>query len=214
MTGFGTKLASLITSMSMGHLWIALFFTMIVAIVCGMGMPATPVYVILVSTAAPALLKMGVPILISHFFIYYFGTMAALTPPVALSCYAAASVAEADVTKLSFTALKLASAGFLIPFMFVYNPGLLMMTGFAGAIYALCTALPGFAAMAVGVSGYFYGNLNLWRRIFLLLGAIFLIWRGLVTDVIGIVMILTAWSTQYYLKRFPKQTKASSVGVS
>lgn len=213
MTGFGTKLANLITTMSMGHLWLALFFTMIVAIVCGMGMPATPVYVILVSTAAPALLKMGVPIIVSHFFIYYFGTMAALTPPVALSCYAAASVANTGVTKLSFTALKLALAGFIIPFMFVYNPALLLMTDFKGAIYALSTAIPGFIAMAVAIAGYFYGSLNFWRKTFLFAGAMFLIWSGIITDVIGIALILFSGITQYFrhLRITKKITERKSV---
>ncbi|MDH4266732.1 MAG: TRAP transporter permease [Deltaproteobacteria bacterium] len=197
-TGFGTKLASLIFYLSMGKLALALFFTMIVAIICGMGMPATPVYVILISTAAPAMLEMGVPIIISHMFIFYFGTMAAITPPVALSCYAAASLADADLNRLSFTAVKLALAGFLIPFMFVYNPGLLLMTGFWGAVYALMTALPGFAAMGIGISGWFLGDLNLWRRASLIVGAIFLIWHGVITDLIGLAMIVGAIGSQFY----------------
>jgi TRAP-type uncharacterized transport system fused permease subunit len=138
---------------------------------------------------------------VSHFFIYYFGTMAALTPPVALSCYAAASVAQADVTQLSFTSLKLALAGFLIPYIFVYNHGLLLMTGFMGALYALCTAIPGFIAMAVGVAGYFFGALPLWRRALLVAGSLFLIWGGLTTDGIGLAMILIAGLSQYYGSR-------------
>jgi TRAP transporter 4TM/12TM fusion protein len=197
MTGFGTKLASLIFYLAMGKMALALFFTAVVAIICGMGMPATPVYVILISTAAPAMLNMGVPLLISHLFIFYFGTMAALTPPVALSCYAAASLAEANLNRLSFTALKLALVGFLIPFMFVYNPGLLLMTDTLGTIYALATALPGFVALAVGVSGWFFGDLNYGRRILLILGALFLIWHGVVTDLIGLAMIVIAMLTQY-----------------
>jgi TRAP transporter 4TM/12TM fusion protein len=197
MTGFGTKLASLIFYLAMGKMALALFFTAVVAIICGMGMPATPVYVILISTAAPAMLNMGVPLLISHLFIFYFGTMAALTPPVALSCYAAASLAEANLNRLSFTALKLALVGFLIPFMFVYNPGLLLMTDTPGTIYALATALPGFVALAVGVSGWFCGDLNYGRRILLILGALFLIWHGIVTDLIGLAMIVLAMLTQY-----------------
>jgi TRAP-type uncharacterized transport system fused permease subunit len=201
MTGFGTKLANLIFYLSMGKLALALFFTMIVSIVCGMGMPATAVYVILISTAAPALLNMGVPILISHMFIFYFGTMAALTPPVALSCYAAASLAEANLNRLSFTAVKLALTGFLIPFMFVYNPGLLLMTGLWEAIYSLVTAIPGFAAMAVGVSGWFFGDLRLWSRGLFVVGAILLIWHGIATDLIGLAMILAAGLSQYHAYR-------------
>ena len=207
MTGFGTKLANLIFYLSMGNLALALFFTMLVSIICGMGMPATAVYVILISTAAPALLNMGVPILISHMFIFYFGTMAALTPPVALSCYAAASLAEANLNRLSFTAVKLALTGFLIPFMFVYNPGLLLMTGAWEAIYSLLTALPGFAAMAVGVSGWFFGDLSLRRRSLFIVGAVLLIWHGFVTDAIGLAMIAVAGASQYlsYRKTFVDQ---------
>jgi TRAP-type uncharacterized transport system fused permease subunit len=164
-------------------------------------MPATPVYVILIATAAPAMLNMGVPVIISHLFIFYFGTMAALTPPVALSSYAAASLADANLNRLSFTALKLALAGFLIPFMFVYNPGLLLMTGPWGALYALFSALPGFAAMGIGISGWFYGELNSGRRILFVLGALFLIWHGLLTDLIGLAMILAAGLSQFYDSR-------------
>jgi len=204
MTGFGTKLANLILYASMGKLFLALFFTMFVAIICGMGMPATPVYVILIATAAPALLQLGVPILVSHLFIFYFGTMAALTPPVALSCYAAASIANADVTRLSLTAVKLSLAGFLIPYMFVYNHGLLLMTGPMGALYALCTAIPGFIAMGIGISGWCYGHLNIWRRAFLIFGAILLIWSGIMTDLTGLLMIAIALLTQFY---FFKKTK-------
>ncbi len=201
MTGFGTKLANMIVYASMGNLFLALFFTMFVAIVCGMGMPATPVYVILIATAAPALLKLGVPILVSHLFIFYFGTMAALTPPVALSCYAAASVANADTNRLSITAVKLSLAGFLIPFMFVYNQGLLLMTGVWGALYALSTAIPGFIAMAIGISGWFYGHMEIWRRLLLVIGAVLLIWSGLITDLIGLLMIAAALLSQYHLKK-------------
>jgi len=198
MTGFGTKLANLIMYAAMGKVFLALFFTMIVSIVCGMGMPATPVYVILISTAAPALLKMGVPVIVSHMFIFYFGTMAALTPPVALSCYAAASVADADVNKLSFTAVKLALVGFLIPYIFVYNHGLLLMTGPSDALYAVLTALPGFIAMGIGVSGWFYGYLNILVRVLLVLGSLFFIWSGIITDIIGLCIIVPVLAYKYY----------------
>jgi len=138
--------------------------------------------------------------------------MAALTPPVALSCYAAASVAGADVTRLSLIAVKLALAGFLIPYMFVYNHGLLLMTGPLGALYALSTAVPGFVAMAIGVSGWFYGNLTIWRRALLITGAVLLIWGGIATDLMGLAMIGASCLSQfYYFKNQSKLTKNDSV---
>lgn len=211
MTGLGTKLAYFISVLSMGYLPLTLFFTAVVAIVMGMGMPATPVYVILVSTAAPALLKMGVPLVVSHMFIFYLGTMAALTPPVALSSYAAAAIAETNYVRLSFTALKLGVAGFLIPFIFVYHNGLLLMTGFTGAVYALLTALPGFVALSIGMSGYFFTEMVVWRRAILIAGSILLIWPGYVTDTMGIGMITIALITQYLLFMKAKKSKNPSV---
>jgi TRAP-type uncharacterized transport system fused permease subunit len=172
-----------------------------------MGMPATPVYVILVSTAAPALLKMGVPLVVSHMFIFYLGTMAALTPPVALSSYAAAAIAEANMNRLSFTALKLAAAGFLLPFVFVYHHGLLLMTGLSDTLYALFTALPGLVALSIGLSGYFYTEMVLWRRGLLIFGAILLIWPGYVTDTIGIGMIVLVLVTHYLLFRKKRKSQ-------
>jgi len=177
----------------------------------GMGMPATPVYVILVSTAAPALLKMGVPLVVSHMFIFYIGTMAALTPPVALSTYAAAAIAEANFNRLSFTALKLGAAGFLIPFIFVYDHGLMLMTGLSGALYALSTALPGFVALSVGMSGYFLTEMAIWKRAMLIAGSILLIWPGYITDLLGIGMIAIALLTQYMLHERAKKSAGSAV---
>jgi len=179
--------------------------------IMGMGMPATPVYVILVSTAAPALLKMGVPLVISHMFIFYIGTMAALTPPVALSSYAAAAIAEANFNRLSFTALKLGAAGFLIPFIFVYHHGLLLMTGLTGALYALSTALPGFIALSIGMSGYFFMEMAVWKRALLIAGSILLIWPGYVTDMLGIGMIVLALIAQYLLHLRREKSKSLAV---
>lgn len=205
LTGLGTKLAYFISVLSLGSLPLTLFFTAVVGTVMGMGMPATPVYVILVSTAAPALLKMGVPLVVSHMFIFYIGTMAALTPPVALSSYAAAAVAEANFNRLSFTALKLGAAGFLIPFIFVYHKGLLLMTGVSGALYALLTALPGFIALSIGLSGYFLMEMAAWKRAFLIVGSILLIWPGYVTDTLGVGLIAVALMVQYLQSRGAKK---------
>jgi TRAP transporter 4TM/12TM fusion protein len=211
MTGLGTKLAFFISALSMGYLPLTLFFTAVVAVILGMGMPATPVYVILVSTAAPALLKMDVPLVVSHMFIFYIGTMSALTPPVALASYAAAAVAQTDYTRLSFTALKLASAGFLIPFIFVYHKGLLMMTDLTGILYALLTALPGFFALAVGMSGYFFAEMAVWRRALLIAGSILLIWPGYLTDTVGLGFIVFALVTQYLLHKKRKRMNIPAV---
>jgi TRAP-type uncharacterized transport system fused permease subunit len=152
-------------------------------------------------------LKMGVPLVVSHMFIFYIGTMAALTPPVALSSYAAAAIAEANFTRLSFTALKLGAAGFLIPFIFIYHKGLLLMTGLNGALYALSTALPGFIALSIGMSGYFLTEMAVWRRALLIAGSILLIWPGYLTDILGFGMIVIALITQYLLHRRAKTRK-------
>jgi len=125
-TGIGLALSSVIVAWSGGKLFFTLFLIMVTSLILGMGLPCTPAYIIAVAVGAPALIAMGSDLLAAHLFVFYFAILAAVTPPVAIAAYAAASIAGSDPLKTGFAALKLAVAGFIIPYVFMYNPALLL----------------------------------------------------------------------------------------
>ena len=127
LTSFGNVMTSSIASLGAGSLFLTLFFTMIASMILGMGLPSIPAYIITATMAAPALATFDVPILVAHMFVFYFGIFANITPPVALAAFAGAGISGGDPMRTGFTALKLSLAGFLIPFVFVYNPALMMI---------------------------------------------------------------------------------------
>jgi TRAP transporter 4TM/12TM fusion protein len=191
LTGLGLKFADLIITLSGGFLVPALFLTMIAAIVMSMGMPTTALYIILGAMVAPALVKMGVPVVAAHLFIFYYGCFAAVTPPVALSSYLAAAIAKADPFKTAMTGLKLTSTAFLMPFIFAMSPALLLLdTPVIETLAVLVSAVIGVMALSWSLQGYLTRPLNIFLRIVLFIAAIVLIKPGLVTDIIGISIIL------------------------
>ncbi|MEM8701226.1 MAG: TRAP transporter fused permease subunit, partial [Pseudomonadota bacterium] len=151
ITGLGSKIALLIDVASNGYLILALLFTMIASIVLGMGLPTTAAYLILATVVAPALVKLGVPMLTAHFFVFYYGCISTITPPVALASYVAGGIAGADVNKVGWTAASYALTSFVLPFTFVFGPGLLMQDGVAGNLVAVVTGFAGVGAVAAGV---------------------------------------------------------------
>ncbi len=189
LTGFGLKLAGAILFLGNGILFLTLFFTMIACIVLGMGLPSIPAYIITATMAAPALAKMGVPMLVSHMFVFYFGILANLTPPVALAAFAGAGIAGGNPTKTGLQAVKLAIAGFVVPYIFAYSPELLMIdaTPITIAIVAV-TAVIGVISLAAAVEGYLISEISLINRGMLFAGALLLMIPGLPTDVIGFVI--------------------------
>ena len=188
-TGVGLKLASGLLELSGGLLLPSMFLTMITAIILGMGVPTTANYVITSTIAAPALLQMGVPILAAHMFVFYFGIIADVTPPVALAAYAGAGIAGGNALKTGVNASKLAIAAFIIPYMFVLSPELLLVYGVdSGLIWALVTAVVGMVALSSALIGYLAAPLVSWQRIILGAGGLMMIKPGLLTDIAGITI--------------------------
>ena len=199
-TGVGLKLASGLLDLSGGLLLPTMFFTMITAIILGMGVPTTANYVITSTIAAPALVQMGVPILAAHMFVFYFGIIADITPPVALAAYAGAGISGGDPLKTGVNASKLAIAAFIIPYMFVLSPVLLMVSGTViDLLLATITALLGMVALSSGLIGFLADKCLLPERLLLAVGGLLLIKPGWITDVIGVVIFAVILALQ--LKR-------------
>lgn len=198
LTGVGLKLANGIVSLAGGHLFWTLVLTMVTSILLGMGLPTTAKYIVLASMAAPAIQKFGVPILAAHMFIFYYGIIADLTPPVALAAYAGAGIAGANPMRTGFTALRLAVAGFLIPYFFVYNPELLMINAsLANTTVPVITAIAGTVFLSFASAGYWMKNLNLLERVILLCASLMLIQPGWMTDIAGAAIGVLMY---FYLK--------------
>lgn len=210
LTGIGLKLANGIISLSGGIFFLTLLFTMCASIILGMGLPTTAKYIILATIAAPAIQVFDVPPLAAHLFVMYFGILADVTPPVALCAYAAAGIARSDPNVTGFLAVKLALAGFIIPYIFCYNPGLLMIdVGVVEFMGIAITACAGIFALGVACVGYWLAPVPLWERILLLAAAGTLIFPGLYTDVFGAAILILTLFTQ---KRAEKaQALASNI---
>ncbi|AIL33067.1 TRAP transporter permease [Basilea psittacipulmonis] len=203
LTSFGTVLISSIISLGAGSLFITLLLTMVASIVLGMGLPSIPAYIITATMAAPALAQFDVPILVAHMFVFYFGIFANITPPVALAAFAGAGISGGDPMKTGFYSLKLALAGFIIPFMFVYNPQMLMiditgveMTAKAFSlpawhqiVFVIVTSVIGVISLSSAVEGYFSVALSWFERVLLAVGGIMLIAPEAVTDMLGMCLV-------------------------
>ena len=190
LTGIGLRMSELIITVSQGNLLLALLLTALGSIVLGMGLPTTAAYVVLAALGAPALIQLGVPILAAHLFIFYFGCVSNVTPPVALAGYAASGIAGAPPLRTAFTAMLLASAGFVVPFMFVYAPPLLLEGPPLEIAVVGGTALAGVTALAAANMGFLRRRLVVWERILLFTSAVALIFPGLVSDGYGLAGLL------------------------
>ena len=191
-TGLASKLISTIVSISGGHAMIALVLTMFCCIVLGMGVPTTANYCIMAATCAPILMspEIGIPTLAAHFFVFYFGIVADITPPVALAAYAGSAIAKAPPMKTAFNATRLAIAAFVVPYIFALNPSLLLIDSTPFSIVTICiTAIIGIFGVSSGLSGYIYKSMNPLERLLCIAGGITLLIPGTVTDMIGIVLV-------------------------
>jgi TRAP transporter 4TM/12TM fusion protein len=189
LTGIGLRMSELIITLSGGFLPAALVLTALGSLLLGMGLPTTAAYVVLAALGAPALAELGVPTLAAHLFLFYFGCISNVTPPVALAAFAAAGLADAPPMRTAVTAMSLAAAGFLVPFMFVYGPPLLLDGTPIEIALAAITALAGVIGLAAAVIGYARGPLSVWRRLAAGAGAALLIAHGLTTDIAGLVLL-------------------------
>ena len=189
ITGLGSKIALLIEAASGSYLFLALVFTMITSIVLGMGLPTTAAYLILATVVAPALVKLGVPVLTAHFFVFYYGCISTITPPVALAAYVAGGIAGADINKVGWTAAAYAITSFVLPFAIVYAPALMLQADLVGNVVAVITSFAGIGAVAVAVVGCLGKPLAWpWRMVAALAGGC-LLFQGWLSAAIGIALM-------------------------
>lgn len=210
ITGLGAKFAASIIALSGGILFFSLIFTMIACIILGMGLPTTANYVVTATIAAPVLINdFGVLPIAAHMFVFYFGIVADITPPVCLAAYAGAGIARANPFKSGVTAVKLAIAAFIIPYIFIYNPILLLqdITPIR-LIISLLTAIIGMTAVSSAVIGFFIRNSYSWERLILFIAGVMLIVPELVISLIGLLLLLGVWYIQKQRKDDSGEMKA------
>jgi len=201
-TGVGLKLASGLLEFSGGMLLPSMFFTMITAIVLGMGVPTTANYVITSTIAAPALIQLGIPVLAAHMFVFYFGIIADVTPPVALAAYAGAGISGGNALMTGVNASKLAIAAFIIPYMFVLSPELLMIDATVGGLaLSVFTAVLGMVAISASLIGYLADHCLPAERFVLFVGGLLMIKPGITTDIVGIMIFAAVIFFQWKRKR-------------
>jgi TRAP transporter 4TM/12TM fusion protein len=194
LTGIGLRMSEVILTVSQGNLPAALGLTAAGSLLLGMGLPTTAAYVVLAALGAPALTELGVPLLAAHLFLFYFGCISNVTPPVALAAFAAAGIADAPPMRTAVTAMSLAAAGFLVPFLFVYGPELLLEGSPGSVLLAMFTALAGVIGLAAAVIGFARRPLGPVARVFAAAGAIASIVPGALTDVIGIAILVAVFA--------------------
>lgn len=199
LTGIGLKLSDLILQLSGGNLLYTLLLTMVASIILGMGLPTTAKYIVLSSIAAPALVKLGVPLVGAHLFILYFGVIAEVTPPVALTSYAGAAIAKAPGVETALQGLKISIGAFFIPFMFCYYPSLLFInTSLSGMLSGLFSSFVGLTCLSSASIGYFFGPMKVWIRMVMFIGVLFVIHPSPVTDIAGVAVILGVFAYQKF----------------
>ena len=190
MTGLANTLINGIVTLAGDQVIIALFLTMLCCIVLGMGVPTTANYCIMAATCAPILVRMGVPTVAAHFFVFYFGIVADLTPPVALAAYAGAAIAQSNPMKTAFVSTKLAIGAFIVPFVFALNPAMLLVDTTAWEVVLICvTSFVGIFAVSSALEGFFLRSMPWWQRILAAVGGLLLIYPGLVTDRLGLGLV-------------------------
>ena len=196
-TGVGLKMGTALLDLAGGQLLPAMFFTMVTSLILGMGVPTTANYVITSTIAAPALIQLGVPVLAAHMFAFYFGIIADVTPPVALAAYAGAGISGGNPMKTGVIAAKLSIAAFLVPYVFVYNPQLLLInTTFAGVAFSTVTAIIGMVGISVAMIGYGVRPTNKIQRVLFFVAGLLLVDPGTLTDIIGGVMLVALFGWQ------------------
>jgi TRAP transporter 4TM/12TM fusion protein len=199
LTGLGLKFTSFVLFIAGDSLIPALVLTMVAGIILGMGMPTTPAYIVQAALLIPALIKLGVNVVAAHMFVFYFSTISAITPPVAMAVYAAAGIGGAALWPTGLWAMRIAATGFIVPYMFVYGNSLLCIGSTFDIISSAISASFGVIALAAGMMGWFAKKVNAWERIVLIVAAFLLIKPGLYTDAVGYVLLAFIWVRQKYL---------------
>ncbi|MHB8916703.1 MAG: TRAP transporter permease [Desulfocucumaceae bacterium] len=201
LTGLGIKLTSLLMSFTQGQVVLALLMTMVVTIILGMGLPVAASYIIAASVCAPALIKMGVPTLPAHLFILHFASLSAITPPVALCAYAAAGIAKENPLKVGLTACRIGLVAFIVPYMFVMGPGLLLQSGAWLAVRTGITAVIGTLSVVVAAEGWWRKTVSWPCRALFLAGGVLLIEPHVLTDLIGVALMAAGFALHFLVGR-------------
>ena len=212
MTGLGQLLISAIVGVAGDRVIVALFLTMLTCIVLGMGVPTTATYCIMAATCAPILMskEIGVEMLAAHFFVFYFGIVADITPPVALAAYAGAAIAKAPPMKTAINASRLAIAAFIVPYIIAMNPAMLFInTTIPEVVMITITSLIGIFGVAAGLSGFVFRQMKWWERILCVVGGLTLLIPGTLTDIIGFVLVGTVCAVGYQSVKKEKDALAA-----
>ncbi len=211
ISGVGLKFAYLITTISQGQLWLTLILVMIAAVILGFGLPTTAVYVTVAVVLAPALQELGLSALQAHMFAFFYGVVAAITPPIALASFAAASISKTDPMKTGYVAFRLGLAGFIIPFMFAYGPELLMQGEPLNIIIAFITATVGLYLLAAAIIGFYLNvKISLILRVTLFAGSLFMLYPGFITDLTGVIVACLVYLSARRNGRLVAITETSS----
>ena len=212
MTGLASQIISFIIRIAGDKLIIALFFTMLCCIVLGMGVPTTANYCIMASTCAPILIKMGVPTIAAHFFVFYFGIVADITPPVALAAYAGSAIAKSDPMKTGVNATRLAIAAFIVPYIFAMDPTMMFVGGVTWyQVVLICiTSVIGIYGVASGLAGFTFTNMTWYMRILAIVGGLMLLAPSTWTDIVGLVIVAGVIVIQYLLSKKHTATPAQA----
>jgi TRAP transporter 4TM/12TM fusion protein len=209
LTGVGINFTQLVLGLAQNSLFLALFVTALAGIVLGTGLPTTPSYILMVSLLVPALIKLGVVEPAAHMFAFYFAILSAITPPVALAVFAAASLAKADMWESGWAAMKIGAAGFIVPFMFAYEPALLTIGSWTDIITATVTASIGCILLAAGLHGYYLRHCAVWERCVLVAAALCLVNPYWATDIIGFGLGV-AMTVLQLMRRADKPVKSTA----
>jgi TRAP-type uncharacterized transport system fused permease subunit len=201
-SGLGYRLSNVLVSFAGGKLPVLLVMTMVVSLILGMGLPTSAAYLVLATLVAPAMIKLGVLPIAAHMFIFYFGIISNITPPVAMASYAAAGVAQCNPSKCGFKAFKLAISGFILPFMFVIDPVLLGRGAWYEVLLSLLTALIGVYCLSCVTENYFIDwPTNIIERILLLIAAFLFIYPKTIFSVVGAIIIAVVFAMSYKRKK-------------
>lgn len=200
LTGLGVKMGRFLLDISGGQLSLVLFFTMLLCLILGMGMSTIPAYVIAAAVGAPAMLALGIPVLQTHLFVLYYGIISTITPPVAISAFTAAGIADADPMETAFMSVKMAYVGFFVPFLFVYRPALLMQGSLGLIAYTVILSIIAIYSLTRGIQ---YKKNNIFERILLIVGAMMMLFPG--NDLIGFGLVALSYILYFVRNKGLKQ---------
>ena len=201
ISGLGIVFTQFVVHLSKDMLLPALMLTMVAGMILGMGIPTTPAYIIMTALLVPAIVKLGVAVPAAHMFAFYFAILSAITPPVALAVFAASGIAKSDLWKTGWAAVKIGGTGFIVPYMFVYEPSLLMIGPWQTVLSSCTTAIIGVLLFSGGLHQYFLTATTKWQRALLIIGGLLLIKPGWTSDIIGAVVAITVITTQLIARR-------------